>query len=79
MRTQRRRGRATRLGLGSQTPSVVQSYLPLLLRGDEIPFFERTDLPASHEAEPILSAGTLVDAGPEIPALMAPSLIEELM
>jgi 2-oxoglutarate ferredoxin oxidoreductase subunit beta len=53
-----------------------------LLWGDEIPigkFFERTDLPALHAAEPVLDAGTLVHANPRVPPLMARSFIEELM
>jgi 2-oxoglutarate ferredoxin oxidoreductase subunit beta len=53
-----------------------------LLWGDEIPiglFFERTDVPALHEAEPVLNAGPLVHQDIRIPADVAKSFIEELM
>ena len=50
--------------------------------GDEIPigkFFERTDLPALHTAEPVLNSGPLVGATLQIAQDLAHSLIEELM
>src|SRR5246127_1092919 len=53
-----------------------------LLWGDEIPigkFFERTDLPALHEAEPVLNAGPLLHADTQIPLDVACSFVEELM
>jgi 2-oxoglutarate ferredoxin oxidoreductase subunit beta len=53
-----------------------------LVWGDEIPigkFFERTDLPALHNAEPVLNSGPLVNATLQIPQDLAHSLIEELM
>ena len=53
-----------------------------LLWGDEIPiglFFERTDVPAAHDAEPVLKAGALVKQQTRIPADVARSFIEELI
>jgi 2-oxoglutarate ferredoxin oxidoreductase subunit beta len=53
-----------------------------LLWGDEIPigkFFERTDIPSLHAAEPVLNAGPLVTASARVPADAARSFIEELM
>jgi 2-oxoglutarate ferredoxin oxidoreductase subunit beta len=53
-----------------------------LLWGDEIPigkFFERTDLPALHAAEPVLSDQALVHAEARVPSAVAGSFIEELM
>ncbi len=53
-----------------------------LLWGEEIPiglFFERTDIPALHEAEPVLNAGPLVHQNVKIPADIAKLFIEELM
>jgi 2-oxoglutarate/2-oxoacid ferredoxin oxidoreductase subunit beta len=53
-----------------------------LLWGEEIPigkFFERTDVPALHEAEPVLNAGALVHADTRIPVDVTHSFIEELM
>jgi len=53
-----------------------------LLWGEEIPigkFFERTDVPALHEAEPVLNTGPLVHVEPRVPRDMARSFIEELM
>ena len=53
-----------------------------LLWGEEIPigkFFERTDLPALHAAEPVLNQGPLVAADPRVPADAARAFIEELM
>jgi 2-oxoglutarate ferredoxin oxidoreductase subunit beta len=53
-----------------------------LLWGDEIPiglFFERTDVPAAHEAEPVLKSGPLVQQDTRIPADIAKSFVDELM
>jgi 2-oxoglutarate ferredoxin oxidoreductase subunit beta len=53
-----------------------------LLWGDEIPiglFFERTDVPAAHEAEPVLKSGPLVHQEIRIPADVAKSFVDELM
>ena len=53
-----------------------------LLWDDEIPigkFFERTDLPTLHGAEPVLNAGPLVHADSQIPADVARAFVEELM
>jgi 2-oxoglutarate ferredoxin oxidoreductase subunit beta len=53
-----------------------------LLWGDEIPiglFFERTDVPAAHEAEPVLKSGPLVQQDLRIPADIAKSFVDELM
>jgi 2-oxoglutarate ferredoxin oxidoreductase subunit beta len=53
-----------------------------LLWGDEIPigrFFERTDVPTLHGAEPVLNAGPLVKQDYRIPADAAKSFIAELM
>ena len=53
-----------------------------LIWGEEIPigkFFERTDVPPLHGAEPVLDAGPLVDHDPHVPADVARSFIEELM
>ena len=53
-----------------------------LLWGDEIPigkFFERTDIPALHEAEPVLNSGPLVKREAHIPPDVARSFIEDLM
>jgi 2-oxoglutarate ferredoxin oxidoreductase subunit beta len=53
-----------------------------LLWGDEIPiglFFERTDIPAAHEAEPVLNPGPLVRHDIRIPAEVAKSFVDELM
>jgi 2-oxoglutarate/2-oxoacid ferredoxin oxidoreductase subunit beta len=53
-----------------------------LLWGDEIPiglFFERTDIPAAHEAEPVLKPGPLVHQDIRIPADVAKSFVDELM
>jgi 2-oxoglutarate ferredoxin oxidoreductase subunit beta len=50
--------------------------------GEEIPigrFFERTDLPSLHGAEPVLNAGPLVHQKNRIPADVAKAFIEELM
>jgi 2-oxoglutarate/2-oxoacid ferredoxin oxidoreductase subunit beta len=53
-----------------------------LLWGEEIPigkFFERTDLPTLHEAEPVLNEGPLVHRDLKVPPDVARSFIEELM
>ena len=53
-----------------------------LLWGDEIPiglFFERTDVPAAHDAEPVLKSGPLVHQEMRIPADVAKSFVDELM
>jgi 2-oxoglutarate ferredoxin oxidoreductase subunit beta len=53
-----------------------------LLWGEEIPigkFFERTDLPSLHGAEPVLIAGPLVRRDLRVPPDTARSFIEELM
>ena len=53
-----------------------------LLWGDEIPigrFFERTDVPTLHAAEPVLNGGPLVYCDTRIPPEVAGSFIEELM
>ena len=53
-----------------------------LLWGDEIPigkFFERTDLPSLHSAEPVLDEGPLVHRDLRLPPDVARSFIEELM
>ena len=53
-----------------------------LLWGEEIPigkFFERTDVPSLHAAEPVLNEGPLVHLDPRVPADVARGFIEELM
>jgi len=53
-----------------------------LLWGDEIPigkFFERTDVPTLHGAEPVLNEGALVHRDPRVPPDVARSFVEELM
>jgi 2-oxoglutarate/2-oxoacid ferredoxin oxidoreductase subunit beta len=53
-----------------------------LLWGEEIPigkFFERTDVPTLHGAEPVLNEGPLVHQELQVPAEVARSFIEELM
>lgn len=53
-----------------------------LVWGEEIPigrFFERTDVPSLHGAEPVLNEGPLVHRDPRIPADVARSFVEELM
>ena len=53
-----------------------------LMWGDEIPigkFFERTDLPSLHDAEPVLKSGPLVKQDNRIPTDIAKSFIDELM
>jgi 2-oxoglutarate ferredoxin oxidoreductase subunit beta len=52
------------------------------LWGDEIPiglFFERTDVPAAHDAEPVLNAGPLVHQEMLIPEDVVKAFIDELM
>jgi 2-oxoglutarate ferredoxin oxidoreductase subunit beta len=52
------------------------------LWGDEIPigkFFERTDIPPLHAAEPILDQGPLTNQDPRVPSDAALSFIQELM
>jgi 2-oxoglutarate/2-oxoacid ferredoxin oxidoreductase subunit beta len=53
-----------------------------LLWGEEIPigkFFQRTDLPALHGAEPVLNDGPLVHRDPRVPPEVGRLFIEELM
>ena len=53
-----------------------------LLWDDEIPivkFFQRTDLPSLHAAEPVLKEGPLLHLDARVPADAARSFIEELM
>jgi 2-oxoglutarate/2-oxoacid ferredoxin oxidoreductase subunit beta len=53
-----------------------------LLWGEEIPigrFFERTDVPALHAAEPVLNEGPLVHQDPRVPPDIARGFVEELM
>ena len=53
-----------------------------LLWGEEIPigkFFERTDVPTLHGAEPLLDAGPLAHADIRIPEDLTRAFIEELM
>jgi 2-oxoglutarate/2-oxoacid ferredoxin oxidoreductase subunit beta len=53
-----------------------------LLWGEEIPigkFFERTDVPTLHEAEPVLNAGPHRQAGTRIPVDVIRAFVEELM
>ena len=50
--------------------------------GDEIPigkFFERTDLPALHEAEPVTQSGPMVGRPSHIDLTVAQTFIDELM
>jgi 2-oxoglutarate ferredoxin oxidoreductase subunit beta len=67
----------------SYDPSDFQAAMEKsLLWGDEIPiglFFERTDVPAAHEAEPVLKSGPLVHQEIRIPADVAKSFVDELM
>jgi 2-oxoglutarate/2-oxoacid ferredoxin oxidoreductase subunit beta len=53
-----------------------------LLWGEEIPigrFFERTDVPSLHEAEPVLNDGPLVYQETRVPLEVARTFVEELM
>jgi len=53
-----------------------------LLWDEEIPigkFFERTDVPSLHAAEPVLNAGPLVRTDTRIPLDVTRSFVEELM
>jgi len=67
----------------SYDPSDFQAAMEKsLLWGDEIPiglFFERNDIPAAHEAEPVLKPGPLVHQEIRIPADVAKSFVDELM
>jgi 2-oxoglutarate ferredoxin oxidoreductase subunit beta len=52
------------------------------LWSDEMPsgkFFERTDVPTLHGAEPVLNIGPLVNSEARIPPDVARPLVEELM
>ena len=42
-------------------------------------FFERTDVPSLHAAEPVLNGGPLVHADARIPLKVTRSFVEELM
>ncbi len=53
-----------------------------LMWGDEIPtgrFFERTDLPSLHGADPVLNSGPLVKQGHRLPPEVAKAFVDELM
>ncbi len=53
-----------------------------LLWGEEIPigkFFERTDVPSLHGAEPVLNDGPLISRDLRVPVDAARSFIDELM
>ncbi|MBV8632182.1 MAG: 2-oxoacid ferredoxin oxidoreductase, partial [Silvibacterium sp.] len=53
-----------------------------VLWGEEIPigkFFERTDVPPLHIAEPVLSQGPLVNRELRVPSDVAQSFVQELM
>jgi 2-oxoglutarate ferredoxin oxidoreductase subunit beta len=53
-----------------------------LLWGEEIPigkFFERSDVPTLHGAEPVLDEGPLVHRDLRVPPDIARTFIEELM
>ena len=53
-----------------------------LMWGEEIPigkFFERTDIPSLHTAEPILNEGPLINRDTRVPSDAAQSFIQELM
>jgi len=53
-----------------------------LVWGEEIPigkFYERTDVPTLHEAEPVLNTGPLIHSDVQIPPDAARSFIAELM
>jgi 2-oxoglutarate/2-oxoacid ferredoxin oxidoreductase subunit beta len=53
-----------------------------LLWGEEIPigrFFERTDVPSLHEAEPVLNQGPLVYQEARVPPEVTRTFVEELM
>src|SRR3979411_559833 len=60
----------------------MASMVKSLLWGEEIPigkFFERTDVPTLHGAEPVLNEGPLVHHNPTVPLDVARSFVEELM
>jgi 2-oxoglutarate ferredoxin oxidoreductase subunit beta len=67
----------------SYDPSVWTSAMEKsLLWGEEIPigrFFECTDAPSLHAAEPVLNDGPLVYQDPRVPLDVARTFIEELM
>lgn len=53
-----------------------------LLWGEEIPigkFFQRTDVPALHQAEPVLNEGLLIHREPRVAPEVARTFVEELM
>jgi 2-oxoglutarate/2-oxoacid ferredoxin oxidoreductase subunit beta len=53
-----------------------------LMWGDEIPigrFFERTDLPSLHGADPVLNSGPLVKQDNRLPPEVAKAFVDELM
>ena len=53
-----------------------------LLWGERIPigeFFERTDVPTLHGAEPVLNTGPLAHADTRIPMDVTRAFVEELM
>jgi 2-oxoglutarate/2-oxoacid ferredoxin oxidoreductase subunit beta len=53
-----------------------------LMWGDEIPigrFFERTDLPSLHGADPVLNSGPLVHQENRLPPEVAKAFVDELM
>jgi 2-oxoglutarate/2-oxoacid ferredoxin oxidoreductase subunit beta len=64
-------------------PSVWSAAMEKsLLWGEEIPigrFFERTDVPSLHEAEPVLNHGPLIYQEARVPPEVARTFIEELM
>jgi 2-oxoglutarate/2-oxoacid ferredoxin oxidoreductase subunit beta len=67
---------------GYDTSNWVEAMEKSLLWGDEIPigvFFERNDIPAAHDADPVLKSGPLVHQNSRIPADVAKSFIDELM
>jgi 2-oxoglutarate/2-oxoacid ferredoxin oxidoreductase subunit beta len=64
-------------------PSVWSAAMEKsLLWGEEIPigrFFERTDVPSLHEAEPVLNHGPLTYQEARVPPEVARTFVEELM
>jgi 2-oxoglutarate ferredoxin oxidoreductase subunit beta len=67
---------------GYDTSNWLEAMEKSLLWGDEIPiglFFERTDIPTAHDADPVLKSGPLVQQNSRIPADVAKSFIDELM
>jgi 2-oxoglutarate/2-oxoacid ferredoxin oxidoreductase subunit beta len=60
----------------------VEAMEKALIWGEEIfigKFFERNDVPALHESEPVLNEGPLVHRTPRIPPDVAHAFIQELM